>query len=61
MLFGSPDGVLVSRVGVTSHTSAWIVGEHPLEPDAHLRRSVGHDHLAGVKRVADPNAAAMME
>ena len=53
--------LLVPRVSVTRHTYAWIVGENPLQTDAHLGRSVGDDYLAGVKRVADSNPAAMME
>ena len=41
--------------------NAWVIGEDALQPLAHLGRTVGDNDLAGVKRVADANAATVMK
>src|SRR5687767_13681030 len=61
MLLSCSKSDLVSCISVAGHTQPGIVSEHALEPLAHLRRAVGDDHLSRMQRVADPNAAAVME
>ena len=39
---------------------AWIGVEHSLQPLRRIWAAVGYDHHPGVDRVADPDAAAMM-
>ncbi len=46
---------------MASDSEARIVGQDTLEPFGRLRRTVGHDHLAGVQRVADAHATAVVE
>src|SRR5262245_27076843 len=53
--------IVISGVRVPRDADTGVVGEHALEADPHLRRSVGDDDLARVQRVADADAAAVME
>jgi hypothetical protein len=46
---------------VARRPDAGVVGQHALQPLAHLGRAVGDDHLPGVQRVADAHAAAVVE
>ena len=55
------EGPLVAGVGVASYSDAGIVGKDPLQTSSGSRRAVGNDHLAGMQRVTDPNAAAVMK
>ena len=59
-LAGGLLGDLVARVGVPQHPRAGVVGEHP--GDLVVRRvgALGDDHHAGVDRLADADAAAVV-
>ena len=46
---------------MSSDTDAGIVGQHSLEPAGCLGCAVGDDHLSGMERVADADAAAVVE
>src|SRR5687768_16751457 len=61
MLLSCSKSDLVSCISVAGHTQPGIVREHALEPLAHLRGAIGDDHLPRMQRVADPNAATVME
>jgi hypothetical protein len=46
---------------VAGDAQSGVVGQHALQPQAHLRRAVGDDHLPRVQRVADPDTSAVVE
>ena len=52
---------LVAGIGMAGDSDTGIIGENALEPLAHFRSAIGDDHLPGMKRVADADAAAVME
>src|SRR6185437_4178820 len=52
---------VVTGVGVSQNARGRIVRQHALDTLAHLGRSVRYDHLARVQRIANPDAAAVME
>src|SRR6187397_1254569 len=52
---------VVTRIRMPGDANARIIREHSLEPHAHLGRPVGHDHLARMQRIADADAAAVVE
>ena len=61
MLLRALERVGVARVGVAHHARAGIRREHALDPFRHRVRPVGDDHHAGVDRIADPDAAAVVD
>jgi hypothetical protein len=46
---------------MTRDADTGIVGEHALDARGHLRRAVGDDHLSCVLRVADADAASVVD
>ena len=58
---GGRDRLRVAGVGVAEDARARIGREHALEPLGHLVAAVGDDDHARVDRVADPDAAAVMD
>ena len=61
MLARGVERLVVAGVGMAHDAGARIGGEHPLEPLRRIRAAVGeHDH-AGMDRVADPDAAAVVD
>jgi len=54
------DRARVASVGVARNTDAGVVRQHAFESHAHLRRAISHDHLAGVKRIPDPDPTAVV-
>ena len=58
---GGVERLVVARVGVAHHARARIGREHALEPLGRLVGAVGDDDHARVDRVADPDAAAVVD
>ena len=61
MLASGVECLVVPGVCVAHHAGAWIGREHTLEPFRRVGRAVGEDDHAGVNRVADPDAAAVVD
>jgi len=55
------NGVFVSRVGVAHDTGSGVVPQHAFNPARRFRRAITHHDHAGVLRVADADAAAVVE
>ena len=55
------NGSFVSRICVARDANAGIIRENALETLAHLRSSVGDNHLTCMKRIADSNATTVVE
>ena len=53
--------IVVAGVGVAHDAGAGIGRQHPLEPPVARVGAVGHHHHAGVDRVADADAAAVVQ
>ena len=60
-LVGDLERALVAGIGVADDAHAGIGGQDALQARGGLGRSVGDDHHAGVERVADADAAAVVE
>src|SRR5947207_968182 len=58
---GALDRTFVACIGMTHDPRRRIVPKHPLDTTRGLRRSVGDNHHAGVLRIADADAAAVMQ
>ena len=59
-LFGHGHCLGVAGIGMTCHADPGIGGEHPLQPRVRIGGAVGDDDHAGVQRLADADAAAVM-
>src|SRR5271156_5903094 len=59
-LFREGNGVGITGVHVAGDADAGIIGQHALNAFAHFFRAVGDRHLAGVQRVANAHAAAIV-
>src|SRR5437868_13548963 len=53
--------LFVAGIGVPCDASPGIVGQYPFQPDAHLGRSVGDNHLTRVQGIADADATTVMK
>jgi hypothetical protein len=55
------DRCLVTGIRVARHANPRIVGQYPLDARAHFRAAVGNQYLPRVQRIADTDAATVME
>src|ERR1700693_6394480 len=53
-------GLRISSIDVPGHADARIIGEHTLDTLSHFFGAVGYGDLAGMLRVADAHAAAVV-
>ena len=51
----------IAGIRVAGDADPGIVGQHPLEPLGGGGRPVGHDDLARMERIADPDSAAVVK
>src|SRR5207244_5834237 len=58
---GSLDRLGIAGVGVAHDPGAGVGGQHALEPPGRVGGAVGDDDHAGVERVADADAAAVVD
>ncbi len=61
MLLRGGDRQLVARIGVAHHARAAVVHQHARQALGGRLAAVGHDHHAGVLRVAHAHAAAVVQ
>ncbi len=61
VLLGEALRLLVARVDMPHHAHARVDGEHPLEPSVGTLSALCHDHHARVQRIADADAAAVVD
>ena len=61
MLARTGNGVLVTRIGMAHDAGGRVVPQHALDPARRFRGAVAHHDHAGVLRVADADAAAVVE
>src|SRR3954447_23280960 len=60
VIAGEPDGVLVPGIGVADDAHPRIARQNALETAIGVLAAVGHYHHPGVLRVADSDAAAIV-
>src|ERR1035437_8825421 len=58
---GEADGLGIAGIGVANYAQAGVAGEDPFQAAIHLCRAVGHHDHAGMLRVADADAAAIVD
>ncbi len=58
---GTCNRTFIARVGMTHDPRRWIVPKHTVDAARSLWRSVGDNHYAGVLRIADSDAPAVMQ
>src|SRR5258707_6875606 len=58
---GTCNRTFIARIGMTHDPRRWIVPKHTLDAARSLWRSVGDNHHAGVLRIADSDASAVMQ
>jgi hypothetical protein len=55
------DRLFITRVCVPRDAGSRIVRKYALETNTHLRRSVSHNYLPGVERIADSDTPAVVK
>src|SRR5258708_13854190 len=61
LLLSKVRSFVIPRIHVPGHTDSRIIGKNALDALGHCVRSVGHGDLAGMERVANPYAAAVVD
>ena len=61
VLLGALDGDVIARIGMAHDAARRIVPQHPLQASRRIVAAVADDHHAGMLRIADADAAAMMD
>src|SRR5260370_1183994 len=61
LLFGELAGLFITGIGMSRDADAGVVGQDALDALGHGVCAIGHGYLSGVLRVADSNAATIVD
>src|SRR5215472_4824195 len=61
VLPGAQQSLLIAGICMPHDTAGWIVPQHTSQTPARVLGAIAHDHHAGVLRVADANAAPVVD